>query len=179
MRATFTGGNQVNLAWSPAVDPESGVDHYVIYRDGQLCGTSTTTSFTDSNNVTAQARHSYQISAVNYDGFEGSRSLADSVITAGIASVVATDSTTVRVTFAEPVDSVSAQTIANYQISGITISSAHLEADNCTVTLTTSSLGTTTRTLTVSNVKTRAGATLPTQSVSFAYYGGRSTTTTG
>ena len=36
VRATFTGGNQVNLAWSPAVDPESGVDHYVIYRDGEL-----------------------------------------------------------------------------------------------------------------------------------------------
>ena len=74
-------------------------------------------------------------------------------------------------TFTEPLDSVSAQTIANYAISGITISSAHLESDNCTVTLTTSSLSTTTRTLTVSNVKTRIGITLATQSVSFAYAG--------
>ena len=73
VRATITGGNQVNLTWTPSVDPESGVDHYMIYRDGQLCGTSTTTNFTDSSNVTAQGRHSYQISAVNHDGFEGLR----------------------------------------------------------------------------------------------------------
>ena len=79
--------------------------------------------------------------------------------------------TTLFVTFAEPVDSVSAQNIANYVISGISVSSAHLQSDNCTVTLTTSSLSTTTHTITVSNVKTRVGAMLSTQSVSFSYKG--------
>ncbi len=162
----------VYLTWSASTDPESGVDHYVIYRDGTLLGTSTTTSYTDSSSVTAQARHYYQISAVNYDGFEGLQSLADGVITEGVASVQAADFTVVRVTFTEPMDSASAQTTANYHISGFTISSAHLETDNCTVTLTTtSSLGTTSHTLTVSNVKNRTGTTLATQSVSFALAG--------
>ena len=170
VQATFPR-SKVSLTWSAAVDPDSGVDHYIIYRDGQQIGTSTTTSYIDSSGVTAATLHSYQISAVNYDGFEGSRSLADTIITASIASVQAVDFSTVRVTFSEPVDSVSAEKTSNYAIVGITISSAHLEADNCTVTLTTSSLGATSRTLTASNVKTRAGVTLPAQAVSFAFAG--------
>ncbi len=170
VQAAFAG-SQVDLTWSPAVDRDSGVDHYVIYRDGQLLGTSATASFTDSSNVTAQARHSYQISAVNYDGFEGSRSLADSVITNGIVSVQAADYTVVRVAFSEPVDAVSAETAGNYQIAGVIVQSAHLEADNYTVTLTTSSLGVVGHVLTVNNVQTRAGVTLSQQSVSFAYAG--------
>ena len=173
VQATFSSRVPcVYLTWSASTDPESGVDHYVIYRDGTLLGTLTTTSYTDSSSVTAQARHYYQISAVNYDGFEGLQSLADGVLTEGVASVQAADFTVVRVTFTEPMDSASAQTTANYHISGFTITSAHLETDNCTVTLTTtSSLGTTSHTLTVSNVKNRTGTTLSTQSVSFALAG--------
>jgi hypothetical protein len=171
VRATVASG-QVSLSWTASVDPESGVDHYVIYRDGELCGTSTTTSFTDSNNLTAQGRHLYEIAAVNCDDYEGARSLADSVITAGVVSVQSSGYTTLRVIFSEPVDSVSAQTVGNYHAAGVTISAAHLESDGFTVTLTTSLfLPRTLTTLTVSNVVTRAGVALPSESVSVTHGG--------
>jgi hypothetical protein len=166
VRGTFNGSTQVSLTWSPSIDPESGVDHYVIYRDGVFRGTSTTAHFTDPSAATTLGRHSYQVSAVNYDGIEGARSLADTVITAGIASVSTVDSTTLRIVFTEPLDSVSSQTTANYAIGGVTISSASLAADNITVTLTTSSLDSATSGLTVRNVKTRAGVALPNHTVS-------------
>ena len=37
----------ITLSWTAAVDNESYVDHYVVYRDGSVLGTSTTTSFPD------------------------------------------------------------------------------------------------------------------------------------
>jgi hypothetical protein len=171
VRATVSSNNQVNLVWSPAADSDSGVDHYVIYRDGQLCGTSPIAAFTDSN-VGAQILHSYQVSAVNYDGAESFRSLTVNTVMGGIYSVTAASATAVQIVFTEPVNSVSAQTVGNYQIGGIAVSSAHLEADNRTVTLTTSLLsGGVNYTLTASNVRTSLGVTLPTQSMSFAIGG--------
>jgi hypothetical protein len=85
--AGFNGADQVTLTWSPAVDPDSGVDHYVIYRDGTAYATSTTTSFTDSS-LGSQSWHAYQVSAVNYGSFEGARSQGDNVIATGVLSVV-------------------------------------------------------------------------------------------
>ena len=38
----------VALAWTASSDAESGIDHYRIYRDGQVVGTSVMTRFTDS-----------------------------------------------------------------------------------------------------------------------------------
>ena len=171
VRAT-PSGSQVNLAWAPAVDPESGVDHYAIYRDGSLCGTSATATFSDASGLTAQGRHSYRISAVNGDGYEGLPSPADSVFTAGVAAVRASGNYNLLVTFTEPVDAVSAQTVGNYHLTSVTINSAHLESDNLTVTLVT--LGFLPRTataLTVSNVITCLGVTLPTQVVTINHGG--------
>jgi hypothetical protein len=170
-RATVTGGSQVNLVWDAAIDPESGVDHYLVYRDGQAYGTATTTGFTDTSNVSPSARHAYQVSAVNYDGFEGPRSAAVSVVPVGLASVSAAESTRVRVVFTEPVDLATAQTAANYQIPGVTVSSAALESDHFTVTLTTSALGSSSHTLTVINMRTLEGSLLPSLQGSFAYGG--------
>ncbi|MFI5382012.1 MAG: Ig-like domain-containing protein, partial [Tepidisphaerales bacterium] len=162
LRATLSGSTQVNLAWDAAVDTESGVDHYVVYRDGKSYGTATSTSFADSTGISSKTRHSYQVSAVNYDGYEGIKSAVLSVAPAGVASVTSPDNNTVRVAFTEPVTSASAQTLANYSISGggVTITNAHLESDNYTVTLTTSALGTSSRNLTASNIRTAAGAVL-------------------
>jgi hypothetical protein len=168
--AGFNGADQVTLTWSPAVDLESGVDHYVIYRDGKAYATSTTTNFTDSS-LGAQNWHSYQISAVNYDGFEGSRCQADNVLVTGLLSAVATNYTTILLTFAQPLDPTSVQTVANYLVRGITIISAHLEADNVTVTVTTSSMGLSTYLLNVSNVKTAAGITMSSKTISVGYTG--------
>jgi hypothetical protein len=171
LRASCAGG-QVTLSWTPATDPESGVGSYVIYRDGEVCGTSTTTSFTDTSNLSLQGRHLYEVAAVNNDDYEGARSLADSVITAGVVSVQTSGYTIARVVFSEPVDPVSAQTLGNYVASGMTISAAHIESDGFTVTLTTSAfLPRTFPTLTVRNVMTRTGVALSTQTVSVSHGG--------
>ena len=75
-----------------------------------------------------------------------------------IVSATATGPTTVQVLFSEPVTLASAQTVANYSINnnGVPISAAVLGVDTRTVTLTTSTLGGGTYTLTVNNVQDRA-----------------------
>ncbi len=77
LHATVTASNtQITLAWSPVTGLPSGVDHYNIYRNGSLYGTSSTTSFTDASGITSQSRDTYQVTAVNYDGVEGYKSTA-------------------------------------------------------------------------------------------------------
>ncbi|MHB1034284.1 MAG: lamin tail domain-containing protein [Pirellulales bacterium] len=169
LQATITGATpQVNLSWSPAADADSGVDHYVIYRDGTQLATATATTYADTAGITSTSRHSYQVSAVNYDGFEGPRSLIAALAPAGLAAIMPVNNTSLRVWFTETVDAASAQTLARYSISdGITVSAAQLDSDKLSVLLTTSNLGTTSHNLTVSGVTTLAGATLPTQSGTF------------
>ena len=163
LRATVAGNNtQIALAWSPVLGLPSGVDHYNIYRDGSLYATSTTTSYTDTSGISAQTRHAYQVTAVNYDGLEGVKSATVTAAAAGIAAIMTPTTTSVQVQFTEPVDLTTAQTKGNYAISGgVTVSAAVLQADGYTVTLTTSALSAGSYTLTVSNVKTRALAALP------------------
>jgi hypothetical protein len=66
---------QVRLRWSAASDAQSGVDRYNIYRDNILIGSAPVEVFTD--NVTfAPTPFSYQVAAVNGDGFESARAAA-------------------------------------------------------------------------------------------------------
>jgi hypothetical protein len=58
------------LNWNAAVDPQSGVSLYHIYRDGVDIGTAATTNFTDGS-VNFTAPHTYEVSAENGDGLEG------------------------------------------------------------------------------------------------------------
>ena len=157
--AAVTGSNnQITLTWSHVQDLTSGIDHYVIYRNGTAYATSTTTTYTDTSGISAQTQYTYEVAAVNYDGVQGALSLPIGLSPAGVVSINTPTTTSVVVVFTEPMDSVSAQLLGNYGISGgVTITSAVLQADNRTVLLTTSALGTTSYTLTISNVKTRAG----------------------
>jgi hypothetical protein len=61
----------VALAWAASIDAQSGVDHYRIYRDGQVVGTSVVPRFTDALQVSSTAPIRYHVSAVNGDGVEG------------------------------------------------------------------------------------------------------------
>ena len=162
LSATVTANNtQVSLAWSPLLGLPSGVAQYNIYRDGSLYATSTTTSYVDRSNISSMTRHSYQVTAVNFDGLEGVKSATVTAAPAGIAAIITPTTTSVLVQFTEPVDPTTAQTKGNYSISdGITVSAAVLQSDGYTVKLTTSALGTASHTLTVSNVKTLALAPL-------------------
>ncbi|MGA2035594.1 MAG: PA14 domain-containing protein, partial [Thermoguttaceae bacterium] len=137
--AAVTGSNnQITLTWSPVLDPTSGVDHYAIYRDGVSYATSNAATITDSTGISPQTPHSYQVAAVNYDGLQSALSSAVSISAVGIASISTVSTTSILVAFTEPVDSVSAQVPGNYQIDGgaITVTSAVLQSDNCTVLLT-------------------------------------------
>jgi hypothetical protein len=63
---------QVRLRWGEADDPQSGVSHYNVYRNNVLVGSAPLGVFTDTVTF-GPAAFSYQVAAVNGDGFEGSR----------------------------------------------------------------------------------------------------------
>jgi len=162
--AATPSGPDIDLSWSAASDPESGILNYRIYRDGQLAGQSGTTSYTDTG-LTESTSYTYEVSARNGSGVESARSAAVSATTLpdmippDIDSITAVlFPTRVTVVFSEPVEQASASTAANYAIdNGVGVSEATLEPDLRTVTLTTSALTEgPVYTLTVNNVRDRA-----------------------
>ena len=72
LRATVTG-TRVDLQWDPAVDAESGVTLYRVYRDGTLLGSSTTPTLSDSA-VELTMDYVYRVMAVNGQGGESAQS---------------------------------------------------------------------------------------------------------
>jgi len=140
----FVDFTTVEITWTASDDPESGVDHYNIYRDGNKISESTPTNLID-NNLLPGTTYTYEISAVNGQGLESIKSDPLDVTTLtdttppSILSVQASE-TSVVVEFDENLDAVSATDLTNYDINnGITIFDAVLGYDNKTVTLTTSS----------------------------------------
>ena len=132
------------ITWTNSEDPDSGIDHYNVYRDGIKISESTLTSYIN-NNLTPNTTYTYEISAVNGQGLESIKSDPLDVTTLtdntppSILSVQASE-TSVVVEFDEILDAVSATDLTNYDINnGITIFDAVLEPNNKTVTLTTSS----------------------------------------
>lgn len=81
LTASAAGPSTVDLSWSPASDPESGVASYNIYRDGALIGSSGTTTFSDTG-LSGNTTYTYEVSAVNGAGAEGGLSAAVTVRTA-------------------------------------------------------------------------------------------------
>jgi len=73
LRGTLVGATQVNLTWDASTDPDSGVSHYTIYRDGVEIGTSTTTTFNNSV-LPAAATFTYEVTANNAEGVESTKS---------------------------------------------------------------------------------------------------------
>jgi hypothetical protein len=120
---------QIDLTWSAASDPDSHVDHYVIYRDGAVIGTSATTSFSDTGALLL-TQYCYQVSAVNRDQFEGVLSSAVDITIPGPELVEIPNDTTVRLIFTEDLSQAEAEDTANYAFSGGAISSAVLTGPN-------------------------------------------------
>ncbi len=156
----------INLTWEGSDDPESGISNYKIYRDDINVGQSTSTFFLDTG-LSEGTTYTYEVTAVNGTGLESAKSVPVSATTTlsdttlpTVISVNASDSTHVAVVFSEPVEQASSTNISNYSINnGITVSSALLGSDLKTVTLATSShTGSVTYTLTVNNIKDRAGS---------------------
>lgn len=70
LTAAAVSPSQVDLSWSPATDPESGISRYRIYRDGARVGEASGTSFSDTGLEPGKA-YAYRVSAVNGEGMEG------------------------------------------------------------------------------------------------------------
>ena len=161
LTATVAGSGRIDLSWTPSTDPESGVDHYVVYRNGAPIDNVETASYSDLD-VSVGVLYTYRVAAVNPDGFASDPSAMTSVTIAGIVSAAAPTNTTVRILFTEALDRASAEDITHYAIDGATIGSAGLEGDDRTVVLTTSPLlPDTTYTVTVNEVQTVSGNTIP------------------
>jgi large repetitive protein len=70
---TATSSTRVSLNWSAATDAESGIDEYVVYRNGGEAGRTSGLTYQDSG-LTPDTEYGYQVSAVNGQGIEGNRS---------------------------------------------------------------------------------------------------------
>ena len=63
---------EISLTWTAAGDPESGIDEYVVYRGGNEIGRTSSRTYQDDG-LTPDRQYSYEVSAVNGQGDEGSR----------------------------------------------------------------------------------------------------------
>ncbi len=82
LSASPVSHSQIDLSWSAASDPESGISSYTIYRDGADIGSSTGTSFSDTG-LTENTTYSYEVSATNGAGLEGPKTSAVTATTPG------------------------------------------------------------------------------------------------
>lgn len=78
--AEAVSADRVELTWSAADDPESGISAYRVYRDDALLGTSPGVGYVDLT-VQPNTTYEYEVSAVNGDGLEGARASAPPVTT--------------------------------------------------------------------------------------------------
>ncbi len=161
---------RIELAWDASFDPQTYVDHYVVYRDGQSIDTVTDLGYTDTN-VLPATPYAYEVSAVNRDAYESVLSDEVVVTVPGIVSLTTPEDVIVEVAFSESVDPVSAQQTANYVFNNATVIAATLDSDGVTVILTTSQLeAEQAYTLTVNDVRTLADEPMPPDlQVSFVY----------
>lgn len=81
LSAEAAGPGSVELDWRAASDPESGIDHYNVYRDASRAGSTSATSYTDTGLEPGTA-YSYRVSAVNGAGLEGEKTEPSSATTA-------------------------------------------------------------------------------------------------
>ena len=159
--AANVGGVQVHLDWSASADPQSGVDHYVIYRNGLQAEAAATAYYVDTD-VLPGVPYAYEVSAVNLDDYESARSAPAGVTIPGIESLAVVDENTLRLVFTEPLVEAAAENKANYSLSGGTVVLARLEADQVTVTLTTSRLESgQSYTVTVNGLATTSDSAMP------------------
>ncbi|MEX2187233.1 MAG: lamin tail domain-containing protein [Pirellulales bacterium] len=71
--ASDNGVSQITLSWAAAVDAQSGIASYKVYRDGVEVGATSTTSFADAGR-TPEVDYSYRVAAVNGQNLTGPQS---------------------------------------------------------------------------------------------------------
>jgi hypothetical protein len=164
LRSTYVSDSEIRLEWIPAIDPESGVSHYKVYRDGSHKADTEETTLADTG-LSELTLYAYAVSAVNGAGLEGPMSPPLWVVTGPdvrpptiVEARADWGPTEVRVLFSEPLEKESAEDPDNYDIDrGISVSAAVLDTAEMTVILTASHLSTDTLyTLTVNGVRDQA-----------------------
>lgn len=83
LTAVAVSDGHVELSWRPATDPDTGIAVYKVYRDGAYLDTVKGWSYSDGD-PPANTGCSYEVSAVNYHGLEGPRSLPVPVTTGDV-----------------------------------------------------------------------------------------------
>ncbi|MDP7287956.1 MAG: lamin tail domain-containing protein, partial [Phycisphaerae bacterium] len=166
----LAGGTQIELTWASSSDPDSGVDHYLIYRDGVIIGTSSGTTYNDTL-VSPVTQYSYQVAAVNRDQFASAPSAAVDIVIPGPMFVEITNQTTLRLVFTESLVEASAEDTGNYTFSGGAISQATLiGGDTVELTVPALAIGQT-YTVTVDGIDTVSGLLMPdAQQLDLEYY---------
>lgn len=107
LHSTSVASNRVELAWTAATDPESGVSGYRIYRGGVFQSYATGTTFADTT-VASGTSYTYTVRAVNG------------------ASLVSGDSNPVTANTPVPTDTEVPTVPANLQASAVTTTTLHL-----------------------------------------------------
>ena len=165
--ATPTGETDITLDWQAAVDSQSAITGYEIYRDINPNPTvlyatvGETTNYVDQT-LTENQLFYYQIKAVNGAGLlsvnysnEVSATTTFDITKPTVKYVTSMgDTSTIYVEFNENVEQASAETATNYTVNkGVALISATLLLDLRTVKLSTTQLADTSYTITVRNVK--------------------------
>jgi chitodextrinase len=68
--ASAAGPDRIDLSWSPAEDPETGIAEYRVFRDGAEVGSTTETLYQDTG-LDPATTYEYAVSAVNGEGLQG------------------------------------------------------------------------------------------------------------
>ena len=169
--------SRIDLSWDAAVEPETFVDHYILYRDGEELTRTSETAWIDTGLLQTQ-QYNYEVSAVNNDGFEGARS--QPVVAKprlGLVSAHSVDPSRVVVTFTSAVDPATGPDPANYTILDfcgrpIGIAGAYVQPGTTQVVLTVSTplVATVNHRLSVENVRDATGSLIQDDSETpFAY----------
>ena len=145
VQAQGTTATSIDVTWDPAVEPETSVTHYLLYRDGALLTAIAGTSHTDFGLVQT-GQYAYQVSAVNVDGYEGPRS--EPIVASprlGLISAHAADGYHVVVEFTAALDPTTAEDPAHYIVwasqggEPVAVAAVQLDADTSRVLLTLAS----------------------------------------
>jgi len=70
LTATAAGTDRIDLSWSAAEDPESGIASYTVFRDGLEVATTGETTYQDTG-LSPATTYEYRVSAMNGEGLQG------------------------------------------------------------------------------------------------------------
>ena len=78
--ARAVSATEVAVAWTPAEDPESGISHYDVYRNGDFYDTTPIPFFVDTGVSFADNAVSYYVVAINGDGLQSNGRSNDDLV---------------------------------------------------------------------------------------------------